>query len=147
MTKAEFDELHKIKKYLEVDESGIIWPARGKKLIIPCYSLDDKEQFEININTSKIKIEKVTYQQLYCDKTILYRIDNDGPRHQNPDGEFIDCPHIHIYKDGYGDKWAYPLAEYISTNSNDILVLFKSFLSYINVIDVPNIKYYQLKLV
>lgn len=136
-----------MEKYLDVDENGIIWPDRGKKISIDCFSTDDKEQFEITINTSRIKVEKITYQQLYCDKTILFRIDYDGPRHQNPNGEYVGCPHIHIYKEGYGDKWAYPLSEYIDCKDDDILILFKKFLAYINVKCIPNIKTYQLKLV
>lgn len=147
LTQDEFERLHKLEKYLDVDSQGIIWPQRGKKLNISCFSKDNKEQFEININTSKIKIEKVTYQQLYIDKTILFRIDYDGPRHINPDGTFVECPHIHIYKEGWGDKWAYPLSDYINIPNADILVLFKKFLEYINVIDIPNITNYQLKLI
>lgn len=141
LTKAEFDELHKLDKYLDVDENGIIWPDKGKKISINCYSLDNKEQFEITINSSKIKVSKVTYQQLYRDKTILFRLDTSGPRHWNPDGTFVEGPHIHIYKEGYGDKWAYPLEQYISTNPSDMIVLFCDFLSYINIIDIPSIKY------
>jgi hypothetical protein len=45
------------------------------------------------------------------------RLDLDGPTHRNPDGQEIPCPHLHIYREGYGDKWAIaaPLDRYADT--------------------------------
>ena len=34
------------------------------------------------------------------------RLDLDGPPHRNPDEAEIPCPHLHIYSEGFGDKWA-----------------------------------------
>lgn len=139
LTQLEFEALHNMKKRLDIDSSGIIWPDKGKKISIGCSSLDNKEKFEVTINQSKIKIAKVTYQELYSDKTILFRVDTSGPRHFNPDGTFVEGPHIHIYREGYDDKWAYPLEEYIDTNPSDMIVLFIDFLSYVNI-EIPEIK-------
>jgi hypothetical protein len=36
------------------------------------------------------------------------RLDLDGPPHRNPDDEEIPWPHLHVYREGYGDKWASP---------------------------------------
>lgn len=140
LTQQEFDALHSLKKYLDIPDNEIIWPTKGTKLTLKCYSIDDKEQFEITITTSKIKVTKATFQQLYSDKTILFRIDMDGPRHLNPNGEFIECPHIHIYKEGAHDKWAYPLQNFISIENQDLQGIFLAFLTYINIIKLPTIK-------
>lgn len=147
ITQEEFELLHQIEKYLDIGEVGIEWPKKGKNLAVPCYSKDNRESFEITINRGKIEVRKINYQQLYSqDKSILFRIDNIGPRHQNPDGNYIDCPHIHIYKEGYGDKWAYSLNEIIGIVTENPIELFEAFLKYINVTDTPHIEY-QLELV
>ena len=39
---------------------------------------------------------------------ILARLDFGGAPHRNPDGEEIACPHLHLYREGYGDRWASP---------------------------------------
>ncbi len=146
ITEEEFELLHKLEKYLDLAEDCIEWPKKGKNLVIPCFSDDNREAFEITVNRGKIEIRKISCQQLYTqDKSILFRIDNIGPRHQNPDGKYIDCPHIHIYKEGYGVRWAYPLEKVIKTDNDNPIELFKEFLKYINVVELPHIEY-QLEL-
>jgi hypothetical protein len=36
------------------------------------------------------------------------RLDLDGPPHRNPDDQEIPCPHLHIYRAGYGDSGPSP---------------------------------------
>lgn len=147
ITQEEFKILHQMKKYLEVDTNGIEWPKKGKNLVVPCFSTDNKEEFDITINRGRIEIRKINYQELYnADKTILFRIDNMGPPHMNPDGIIIECPHIHIHKEGYGTKWAYPLSDVMEVECENPTELFKAFLEYINIVDIPDIKF-QLELV
>lgn len=63
----------------------------------------------------------------------LLRIDLDGPAHDNPDGTVVECPHIHIYKEGYNLSWAYPLQKVISTDTTDLITVLIDFLKYTNV--------------
>lgn len=67
------------------------------------------------------------------------RVDIDGPDHTNPDGEIVPCPHIHIYREGYEDRWAYALDKHIKTSSLDLIEVLQGFLRYNNVINVPDI--------
>jgi len=39
----------------------------------------------------------------------MLRYDNGG-RHTNPDGEKFEGPHIHLFKEGFNDKFAYPVS-------------------------------------
>ena len=54
----------------------------------------------------------------------LCRIDA-APYHINPDGtELRDTPHMHIYREGYGDKWAEPISWYDMRNPQATLERF-----------------------
>ena len=45
---------------------------------------------------------------------------------------------MHIYTEGYNDKFAYPLSNCFS-NADDIIQLFMEFLSYSNVLNADKI--------
>ncbi|WFA22495.1 hypothetical protein ERY13_07550 [Paenibacillus mucilaginosus] len=96
------------------------------------------ENFVININRKgKLKPTKCTYLTLYNKSTILLRLDIDGPAHMNPDGNVIPCPHIHIYREGFDDKWAFPLENEIKTDTSDLLSVLIDFLEYNNIENIP----------
>jgi hypothetical protein len=65
------------------------------------------------------------------------RLDLDGPPHRNPDGEEIPCPHLHRYREGYGDKWAVlaPIERYSDTL--DLFSTFEQFMRHCNVTEPP----------
>lgn len=141
ISEKEFNQLMDLEKVLE-DESPIILPNNGGKITRIIKSFCEKEDFILNIERGKINLSKVKYQSRYKKtNTILVRIDTNGPRHQNPDGQYINCPHIHIYKEGYGDRWAYKLDENIFSDINNLAALLNDFLKYFNVNKVPNIIY------
>lgn len=60
-----------------------------------------------------------------------------GHRRSHEDGR--DCPHLHLYREGYDDKWAYPLPEDRFSDPDDRWRLFEEFMAYCNVTRVPNI--------
>lgn len=129
----EFDRLMAIKKLLK-DNNIIAIPSLGKRQDYEVVSMDKKEQFVLTISRGTIDISKIKYQNLYKRyNLILVRIDLAGPRHLNPDGIFIGHPHIHIYKEGYGDKWAYLLPNEFFTDVNDMVRLLEDFLKYCNI--------------
>ena len=43
------------------------------------------------------------------------------------------CPHIHIYREGYDDKWAYPLDKKIKTDPKDLIQVLIDFFKYNNL--------------
>ena len=71
---------------------------------------------------------------------VLVRVDIGGAPHTNPDGEVVLCPHIHLYKEGFDDKWAYPLNDFPFTNTDDIVITLQEFASFCNILDLPNIQ-------
>ncbi len=71
---------------------------------------------------------------------ILLRLDLDGPPRRNPDGEEIPCPHLHIYREGYGDKWAIPAPSARYINTLDLFSTFEAFMEHCNITDPPRIQ-------
>jgi len=68
------------------------------------------------------------------------RLDLDGPAHRNPDGLEIPCPHLHIYREGLGDKWAIPAPIDRYTNAVDLLSTLEAFMQQCNITDPPKIQ-------
>jgi hypothetical protein len=68
---------------------------------------------------------------------ILARLDFGGAPHRNPDGEEIPSPHLHIFREGFADKWAQPLPSELFTNPDDSWALFGDFLRFCNVTKPP----------
>jgi hypothetical protein len=68
------------------------------------------------------------------------RLDLDGPPHRNPDGEEVPCPHLHVYREGYGDKWAATAPIEIYPNTGDLFAAFEAFMGHCNITEPPAIQ-------
>jgi hypothetical protein len=124
---------------LLADTSPIDFPMPGMALELAVKSQDDREAFLIDINRrGRIKISKCTYQERYSVIEILLRLDIDGPTHENPDGTEVPCPHLHIYREGYGDKWAQPIPASF-TDPSSLSLTLREFLQYCRVQNIPAI--------
>lgn len=84
-------------------------PFDYTKRVVELLSPNGREVFTLDVTPNKIRLHKVTYQNRAKKNVILARLDLGGPPHRNPDDEEVPCPHIHFYREGYGDKWAFPL--------------------------------------
>ena len=122
-----------------VDESVYQFPHLGGSIRIPLKSINLKEDFTLDIQRMSIQLKKNTFQNRARINIVLVRIDIGGSPHRNPDGEEIPCPHIHLYREGFDDKWAYPLGEKFS-NTADCSKILEEFLKFCNVVQVPNIE-------
>lgn len=139
LPQAKADELMGIEKYC-ADATPIQFPRAGTAVQIEVKSSDDRESFLIDVNRKgRIRISKCTYQERYAIVEILLRLDVSGPPHENPDGNVIPCPHLHIYREGFGTKWAQLLPSNF-TNTNDLAKTLREFLAYCNVKDIPPIQ-------
>ena len=68
------------------------------------------------------------------------RLDLDGPPHRNPDGEEVACPHLHIYREGFGDKWAVAAPPNVYPNTTDLFSMFEAFMKHCNITAPPDIQ-------
>ncbi|KPV43182.1 DUF6978 family protein [Alicyclobacillus ferrooxydans] len=132
--------LSMIKKIRET--SPINFPKLGKSVQMEATSANETVKFVFDVNRKgTLKVTKVTYQTRYQKSVILLRLDIDGPEHLNPDGTIIPCPHIHVYREGFDDSWAFPLDKEIKTDASDLLQVLSDFLDYNKVVDRPPILY------
>src|SRR5258708_39028562 len=129
---AEADALIAMEKQC-VENTIWLFPEPGGKLAIPLVSPDKRENFTLDVTRARIKLTKATYQNRARQAIILVRLDLDGPPHRKPDGEEIPCPHLHTYREGFGDKWAIvaPVDRY--TNTFDLFQTCEAFLQHCNI--------------
>ena len=122
-----------------VSTQPIVFPSLQSYITLEATSDRANEKFQLDVQRKTLNVKKCTYQTRYNKLTNLLRIDIEGPAHSNPDGTEIPCPHIHIYKEGYDDKWAYPLSSKMMTDPNDLIRILIDFLEYNHITNVPNV--------
>jgi len=103
-----------------VDETRHQFPTLGGSIVVPLISVNKRENFLLDVTRGRINLKKVTYQNRARTAVILARLDIDGAPHENPDGQEIPCPHLHTYREGYGDKWAVPAPTVTFPRTDDL---------------------------
>ncbi|MCB0410579.1 MAG: hypothetical protein KDD29_10200 [Flavobacteriales bacterium] len=139
LTQSEADALIAMEKH-KANEEAYTFPGLGGLIEMPLTSDNKQENFILSIQRGRINLKKVTYQNRARQVVVLARIDIDGPPHRNPDNKEIPCPHLHIYREGYGDKWAIQAPDNIFSNTADLWITLTEFMKYCNVITIPNIE-------
>ena len=136
IAQAEADALIAMEKRC-VDKVVWSFPSPGDRLSVPLTSVDKRENFMLDVTRGQIKLTKASYQNRARQAIILMRLDVNGPPHRNPDGAEIPCPHLHIYREGFGDKWAIPPPVDHCTNTLDVFSTLVAFMVHFNVADPP----------
>lgn len=95
-------------------------------------SIDWKELFIMDYKKGRIDVSKYTLNHRYRTAITLFRIDMNWA-HRNPDWKFIRESHIHVYREWYDIKWAYPLSKFWFKQSDDINIIFEQVLKYLNI--------------
>ena len=139
LTQAEADALIAMEKH-RVNEDRHDFPIGGRSLIVPLQSPDKREQFLLDLSRGRINLAKVKMQNRGRQVVVLVRLDVGGPPHRNPDGEDVACPHVHLYREGYGDKWAVPAPPNRFSNPSDIWATLGDFLAFCNITQPPHIE-------
>jgi hypothetical protein len=141
LTQEEADALIAMPKN-RTNEDIVYFPGRGRLVTIPLTSDDKRENFLLDLRRGRIDLLKATYQNRVRQTVVLVRLDLAGSPHRNPDGEEVACPHLHIYREGYGAKWARPIpadADRFS-NAEDLWKTLQDFMGYCNITKPPNIQ-------
>lgn len=135
LTQPEADALLALEKQCLTEETHSL-PSLGGRLSVDLSSLDGREQFNLDVNRSYISFSKVTYQTRARVTVVLARLDVAGAPHRNPDDSEIPCPHLHLYREGYGDKWALPLPADFGDISDGWRTL-EDFMAYCHIVKPP----------
>ena len=138
LTQAEADALLAMEKR-RVDEQHWTYPGMGGRIEVPLISSNRREAFVLDVSRGRIDLLRTKYQARARQVVILARVDVAGAPHRNPDGEEIPCPHLHVYREGYLDKWAVPVPVATFPNVDDTWLLLGDFLRFCNVTLAPYI--------
>jgi hypothetical protein len=72
------------------------------------YQLESNDGYEVFIFDVRIprrNVNKARFQLRHQRSVVLVRLRRSAP-HTNPDGEFVESPHFHTYREGFDDKCA-----------------------------------------
>ncbi|MBA7515330.1 hypothetical protein ES705_07369 [subsurface metagenome] len=138
ITQAEFDYLIKLEKRFETSHELVLGPAplSWERNI---NAIKTKDTFIFDFYRGSFELSKYTYNKRYRQTIILLRYDANG-RHTNPDGATFDGPHVHIYKEGFDDKFAYPVTDIGIDETDGMKAVLEKFLIYRNVKSIPSIQ-------
>lgn len=139
LTQAEADALIAMEKH-RVNEERADFPMGGQSVVVPLQSADRREQFLLDLSRGRIDLLKVKMQNRGRQVVVLVRLDLGGAPHRNPDDEEIASPHLHVYREGYGDKWAIPVSPDRFRNVADVWTALEDFLRFCNVTQPPHIE-------
>lgn len=139
LTQAEADALLAMEKR-RTDSTEWDYPSLGGRVTAPLVSVDGREQFFLDLRRARIDLGKGTYQNRGRHVVILARLDFGGAPHRNPDGEEIGSPHLHLYREGFGDKWAFPVPSDSFSNLGDAWQTLVDFMQFCNITQPPAIK-------
>ena len=139
LTQAEADALMALEKARR-DETEWDYPDFGGRTTVPLVSTDRKEQFLLDLRRGRIDLRKGTYQNRGRQVAVLARLDFGGAPHRNPDGEEVGSPHLHLYREGYGDRWAYPVPGSDFPSLDDPWQTLTDFMRFCNVVQPPVIR-------
>lgn len=84
-----------------------------------------------------LRLSKLKYQARGRKVIVLVRLDIDGAPHTNPDGTRLEGTHIHLYRENFEDKWAFPVDSEQFPNPLDIQHALEDFCRYCNIRNAP----------
>lgn len=135
------------------DNETYQFPAPGYRIEVPILSFNGEEEFLLDLHRARVMLTKCTYQERYRKSIILVRLDLGGRPHTNPtsdspplqylvpyNGQRIECPHLHLYVEGYHDKWAIPANKTDFNNTKDLEETLQDFMRYCNISTPPRIQ-------
>jgi hypothetical protein len=125
---------------VKINDDEWEYPSLGGRITIPLTSQNKRENFLLDVSRGRVDLLKGTYQNRALQIVVLIRLDFGGQPHRNPDDQEIPSPHLHLYREGYGHKWAYPLPETTFSNIQDLWQTLQDFMKYCNIVEIPNIR-------
>jgi len=139
LTQAEADALLSAEKR-QADADTRDYPGLGGKLTVPLVSADGQEYFFLDLRRGRLDLRKGNYQTRGRRVVILARLDFGGAPHRNPDGQEVGSTHLHIYREGFGDKWAIPVPTAQFPSIQDPWLTLEDFMCYCNIVEPPLIR-------
>jgi hypothetical protein len=135
ITQQEADYLIAMRKFF-VDRRPVYLPP-GADETFELQGQDKHEVFLLDLWRGTIRLSKIKLQTRARKVIVLVRLDIAGSPHTNPDGAWIAGTHIHLYRQGFEDRWAYPVDPVAFRNTGDPPTAFEDFCHFCNIVDPP----------
>ena len=107
-----------------------VWAATGTRTArYVVLGAPDDEELTLSIERTDIADKhpfRFTLNLYHQNGEPLLRLDFGKP-HRNPDGEHLDCPHLHRYREGEGLAWAEPWKGHPLTRGDDLRAITLAF--------------------
>jgi len=139
LTQAEADDLRAMSKHFLRPPAYISIPA-GCDDTFELASPNDRERFLRDVWRGTIRLSKLRFQNRVKVAIVLVRLDIDGAPHTNPDGVKLPGTHLHVFKEGYDDRWAYPVDSTRFTLLSDPATTFGEFCAFCNIESPPPVQ-------
>jgi len=157
LTQSQADLLHTLEKY-PATAVELKLPLNGQTVILDLVSNDGRTRFKLDLYRSKRDVSKANFTLRFQNTYHIRRLDLLG-NHENPPGpapdvifegyeerEFLKEDHMHFYAEGYGSKWALPLAVVPGLKIDGEDSLFEKLLKFLDYCNVKNVTIKQLPL-
>ena len=134
----EAEELIEIEKQY-TGSDPVEYPGAGENLQMKCLSPDESERFHLDVYRGSIALEKVCHNLRVRSAVPLLRLDLNSSPHRNPNGEKVGRTHLHVYREEYGDAWAYEVPDEPFDDLDDLRRTLYDFMSYCNITQQPRV--------
>jgi len=135
-SQADAEVLLKMDK-IRINEDRHNFPDLGGRIEVPLASRDNRESFSLDISRRRIALT-TKYQMRGRKIIVLARLDFNSP-HRNPDDTEVGIPHLHLYREGYSDRWAFPVPDGVLSRPEDAWQVLQDFMVYCRIVETPNI--------
>jgi len=103
-------------------------------------SSDERERFFLDVWRGALRLTKLKFQNRARTVIVIARLDVDGAPHTNPDGQRLSGTHLHLFREGYDDKWAEPVDPNVFTLLNEPGTTFQEFCQFCNINSPPPVQ-------
>ena len=134
LSQMEAEALLRMEKF-RVDSTSHPFPDLGGHIQIELQSENQRELFSLDISRRRIALT-TKYQTRGRQSMVLARLDFNSP-HRNPDDSEVGVPHLRLYHEGYGDKWAYEVPPGMLINPTDAWQVLTDFMRYCYIVEPP----------
>ena len=139
LTQAEADLFIRMAKHFVRPPAAISIPS-GVDETYELAGLDDRERFLLDVWRGTLRLTKLKFQNRVRTVVVLVRLDVDGAPHTNPDGQKLLGTHLHVFREGFDDKWAYAVDGAVFTLLSDPGTTFQEFCAFCKIESPPPVQ-------
>ncbi len=139
LTQAEAEQLIQMVKHF-VNAPAVISIPPGADDTYELAGPNDREKFLLDVWRGTLRLTKLRFQDRVRTVVVLVRLDVDGAPHSNPDGERMAGTHLHIFREGFDDRWAYPVDPTVFTLLSDSGTTFQEFCAFCKIESPPPVQ-------